>query len=193
MNNKEIIEFIQELTRKVSYRWGYYPNDEEIDKIDELNIIMNIHEFTSEIDYDCRFNENGCQNFQFKTDQSETAKKNMCCCSNCAGHMGYLINHDKRMLFVHMLEFAKTFDKKLGFWREGTGCILPRSIRSPVCLSYFCGSRKIDVDTSKFLYQLRSGNYYRARILMNKIKRAKINEVKTQTKRKGKDLCQTAT
>lgn len=65
--------------------------------------------------------------------------RQMCCCSGChdsVGHFQHVSHRDIDML-------AKNFRPIAGFWREGSGCILPRSNRSTTCLGYSCGvSRK---------------------------------------------------
>lgn len=58
------------------------------------------------------------------------------CCSNCAEYIGYL----RRIRTKGQLDYLKRkygWDKKAGFLTP-TGCRLPRSKRSWVCLSYTC-------------------------------------------------------
>jgi hypothetical protein len=85
---------------------------------------------TSEIDYQCEFIDGAC-----KTTRKRDRLDKQCCCRGCKksrGYISYAVQSD-------VDEMQQYWDDKLGFWREGKGCLLPRSLRSPLCLDYRCG------------------------------------------------------
>ena len=91
---------------------------------------------TKYIDYNCKFKADG---------SCEGEKSSMCCCNSCyssMGHFRFLSNN-----YNSLKAYAKNFVERtikddsiiaLGFWRKGKGCILPRGMRSVVCLKHFC-------------------------------------------------------
>ena len=94
--------------------------------------IKKLKESTSEIDFECEFNSDG----SCKTELTVWGTSNKrCCCKHCGAYTGYLhvIPSD-----YYLRYYAKRFDKDLGFWREGVGCILDRSMRSRICVTYTC-------------------------------------------------------
>ena len=73
----------------------------------------------------------------------ECPKRSMdtrCCCSGCAYNIGYLAMD--KIPKGRVAYYLKHFDGKLGFWREGKGCILPRKYRSYTCVGYACRMEK---------------------------------------------------
>lgn len=96
---------------------------------------QNIKKATSAIQYDCQFKDGKCKN-SYWNNQSPR-----CCCLHCAKYQGYLGEDNINTLPLNSdKEIIPLFDEKLGFWREGVGCTLPRKYRSYVCLSYNCHS-----------------------------------------------------
>lgn len=95
---------------------------------------MRIAALTSYLKFECDFDKDGlCKN---KRRGEYYPKKEMCCCSGCrptTGHMRQLPGDFKVVEY-----YAKLFDDGTGFWRKGTGCVLPRSHRSPTCLTHTC-------------------------------------------------------
>lgn len=94
-------------------------------------------ELTKYIDYSCNFNENGlCDNRRRQIKKKPTVKETRCCCYDCGNSMGYLreLPNDYNML----LEYARHFDRRNGFWLPSKGCILPRKLRSETCLTFAC-------------------------------------------------------
>lgn len=89
-------------------------------------------ERTAHVDYACRFDGDSC--FRYKSDSPD--RKAKCCCSSCAQKIGYYENVD----YEDLCALARLYDKELGFWRPGTGCIIPRRKRSSTCLVYHCAS-----------------------------------------------------
>jgi hypothetical protein len=62
----------------------------------------------------------------------------MCCCKCCYESLGYL--NSNRFLFSEDIPtYEKLFKRKIGFWRRGKGCVLPRKLRSKTCQGFVCG------------------------------------------------------
>jgi hypothetical protein len=115
---------------------------------------------TSEIDYRCNFQDDGtCIQLRNIKEQG-SATNEMCCCKWCVSDIGYLdfIQNDPKVIVL----IARYFKAKVGFWRRGKGCILPRKYRSATCLGYRCiDSRKSEVSGTAaillaFLNSIRS-------------------------------------
>jgi len=88
-------------------------------------------EVTKCIDY-------GCELCAHKNSQAKRAKFR--CCTNCASNFGYQGESVMNLQKIKLL--MRSYDKKLGFWREGKGCILPREYRSITCLAFGCYLRE---------------------------------------------------
>ena len=142
------------------------------------NQICDLHEYTENFDYDCRFKEGICKKYN-----SAKAPNPRCCCSGCATHSGYMHAHHPRMILAHMETFARLFKEDVGYWREGEGCALPRKLRSPICLQHRC----VDEYTalikleSQFTTALSNHRYYEAEEIMDIHKRL-LNENKNKNK-----------
>ena len=104
------------------------------------------------IDFGCDFKEGLCVDkrggpageWSFYRDNFGGRRK--CCCGYCRASVGYLdIINPKDISLL-----ADSFDEKDGFWREGTGCILPVESRSTTCLSYRCTPAKENKRISKW-------------------------------------------
>ncbi len=70
-----------------------------------------------------------------------------CCCGGCRSSLGFF---DDDIIFEKDFEtynklFINEFEgkKASGFWRKGTGCALPRELRSKTCVSYNCESNGV--------------------------------------------------
>jgi len=90
---------------------------------------------TNEINYGCDFHSGTC--IQTRNRQERGSSTNpMCCCKWCSNEVGYLdfIQNDPKVIST----IAGYFRAKVGFWRKGKGCILPRKYRSATCLGYRC-------------------------------------------------------
>jgi hypothetical protein len=112
---------------------------------------------TESLDFGCKFDKFGrCRNYK----TAKTDEPVMCCCNNCFNSLGYLHtlptggwsadSEDRlRPLKVYARHFSEktvktnNFTRKVGFWRPGKGCVLPRIYRSPTCLTYTCGFDKL--------------------------------------------------
>jgi hypothetical protein len=93
---------------------------------------------TSQIDFGCDFQADGCKGFRDKVYHSQT--KDRACCSYCSRNLGYL----KQIAPGTAKQYEALWDKDNGFWSEGKGCALPRELRSVTCLTFSCfGDRKV--------------------------------------------------
>jgi hypothetical protein len=94
---------------------------------------------TENINYGCDFNEEGiCVGMRDKDKfmpHYQAGKEKCSCCYDCARSVGYLHNIPSNNLIK---DYAESFDEEKGFWREGKGCILPRTHRSITCLRHRC-------------------------------------------------------
>jgi len=74
-----------------------------------------------------------------------------CCCGSCKKNVGYLHN----ILYEDVTVYAKSFGKD-GFWTE-TGCVLPRELRSSMCLTECCHTEKLTLSESNLIDIIRNG------------------------------------
>jgi hypothetical protein len=65
-----------------------------------------------------------------------------CCCSLCYPQRGYLYGGFSDIYAAYIPEYVKHFAKDFGFWRPGTGCTLPRHVRSITCLKFVCNRKQ---------------------------------------------------
>jgi hypothetical protein len=95
---------------------------------------------TEHIDYDCQFDEKGVckRNRDYRKlsfyNRLPVKQQRMCCCSSCKSSVGYLRVVPKELIS----EYARKFSKHTGFWRDKKGCVLPRAMRSTICLCCSC-------------------------------------------------------
>jgi len=91
---------------------------------------------TSAISFGCKIGASGeCQGWhRWKNYSGPVMNQVGCCCVGCAYHRGYLYSIEPGST----KRYLELWDAELGFWRPGKGCVLPRAMRSFVCLSYVC-------------------------------------------------------
>ena len=111
---------------------------------------MRLAALTSYIKFECGFDNDGfCKN---KQQGGDYPKRNMCCCSGCHFDIGFIYQLPADFQVIE--EYAKSFNNKTGFWRKGVGCTLPRSHRSPTCLTHNCDHPNVcRPDSHKHLLQ----------------------------------------
>jgi hypothetical protein len=90
---------------------------------------------TEFIDFSCDFDASG-ECHARRVDHS-SSRGDMCCCIGCHGSIGYLRNGPP-VLKEDRATYEELFKEKVGFWRKGSGCSLPRELRSPTCIYYMC-------------------------------------------------------
>jgi hypothetical protein len=99
-----------------------------------------VMESTKFVKFECGFDEAGlCRNYRSRRTSGQYTLQNpigssKCCCGGCANATGYL----QHFAFSDVATYASLFDENDGFWRAGTGCILPRELRSPTCVRHYC-------------------------------------------------------
>ena len=84
--------------------------------------------------YPCVFNDDGSCNGSFN--DTNVAP---CCCKHCYHNIGYV----SFIFEKDITKYSRKFEQKVGFWREGVGCVLPRELRSIICLTFLCNKVKI--------------------------------------------------
>lgn len=99
---------------------------------------------TSLVNYHCK---DGCQSHGV-TDKGI----GKCCCGRCKLSVGYL----KDILYTDIPIYAKSFGKD-GFWTE-IGCVLPRELRSSMCLNECCHKNKLTLPESNLMDIIRNGS-----------------------------------
>jgi hypothetical protein len=105
---------------------------------------------TEGMDFDCADGSSFCKYIH--------VRDGACCvdCVDTCGHWqreGRMLDEDSARLM------APYCDINDGFCREGTGCILPRELRSPVCLYHICSDAKLTDDDKEILRRIRCGLY----------------------------------
>jgi hypothetical protein len=105
---------------------------------------------TERIDYDCDFNNGRCQG------------RMMCsngCCAECARAFGHWRKEGGTIDEDTLRRVAGYYDERLGFLREGEGCILPRELRSPICLYVRCSDEMMTDEDKILLARIQFGAY----------------------------------
>jgi len=128
------------------YFSDYYANRNigyEINGI-PINDMKNYKSLTLLVNYHC---ESGCKSHG-------VTKKGVgkCCCGYCKGNVGYL----KNILYTDIPIYAKSFGEN-GFWTE-TGCVLPRELRSCLCLTQNCHPDELNIAEHNLLTIIRYGS-----------------------------------
>jgi hypothetical protein len=90
------------------------------------------------MDFLCNFGDDGvCSQRRETLSHYDIEKPEMCCCRTCYKNLGFL--DSSKLLFAEDLAiYRKLFKHDIGFWRARTGCVLPRELRSPICLYHSC-------------------------------------------------------
>lgn len=148
--------FMREMKRKGSSLLApvglyKYPNGEMIDLLRAL--VKNLIQASNVFDFKCDFDkEGGCADTRKRNRPKDDFHAKMCCCSSCYASLGYL----QAALPIRQQDlsiYEKLFKRKIGFWRRGKGCSLPRELRSTVCVFYSCNSeleRKVSLDSIRW-------------------------------------------
>ena len=103
---------------------------------------------TENVDYDCGFRGG------VRRSRDAGGRE---CCSECAGTFGYWLHEDGRLDEDSLKKMAEYYDVRLGFRREGSGCQLPRELRSPTCLFIHCSDVKMSGEEKELLYRIHYG------------------------------------
>lgn len=89
---------------------------------------------TKDVDFGCDFDETGlCANYRTRSTYRDVVITKKCCCGGCRNNIGYL----RHVTYSTLNRYADLFDEQNGYWQP-TGCVLPRELRSTVCLRHRC-------------------------------------------------------
>jgi hypothetical protein len=89
---------------------------------------------TEDVDYDCNFHD-GCCRARGPGDKN--------CCSECACTFGYWRKEPGALDEETVRIMAEFYNERWGFRHEDSGCLLPRELRSPICLYILCSDAKL--------------------------------------------------
>ncbi len=122
--------------RKLLSEWNVTVVHAEAVKVHgfELDVYRGLAKQTEEVDYDCNFKDGCCR-------ERGSGDKN--CCSECACTFGYWRKEPGALDEATVRTMAEFYDARTGFRREDTGCLLPRELRSPICLYILCSDAKL--------------------------------------------------
>jgi len=96
------------------------------------NIRQQYASLTRFLDFGCDFKDGICYSYR-----KVSVNKEMCCCHSCF----YSVGHFKCVNIRDLDILAERFKPDIGFWRKEGGCVLPRSLRSNVCLMHSCSPK----------------------------------------------------
>lgn len=118
---------------------------------------MKLAGLTKYLKFGCNFIDGVCKKYRTPMfDNSSMFGPKMCCCISCRNNFGF--HHVLPNNYTIISAYAKMFDNATGFWRSKGGCILPRSHRSPVCLTYNCDYNTCRPDSHKHLIKCLNGD-----------------------------------
>ena len=103
---------------------------------------------TERMDFDCAEGANYCRYLHVMPEG---------CCSSCIDTCGHWQREEKTLDEDSAQKMAEYCDPRDGFCRDDRGCILPRELRSPVCLYHICSDAKLTKEDKEILYKLEFG------------------------------------
>lgn len=103
---------------------------------------------TEGMDFDCADGDGFCRYIHVR----EGA-----CCLDCVDTCGHWQREGRTLDEESARLMAPYCDIQEGFCREGTGCILPRELRSPVCLYHICSDAKLTSGDKELLRMIKCG------------------------------------
>jgi hypothetical protein len=106
---------------------------------------------TERVDYDCDFSNGVCRGLAMGTNG---------CCSGCAAAFGYWRKEGNVLDEDTVYKLMPFYDEKTGFMKEGSGCIIPRELRSPTCLYIFCSDDMMSGEDRLLLYRIQYGAHW---------------------------------
>ncbi len=134
--------------------WGVaiVPKDAKRIRGHDVDTYRSLARQTEKIDYDCVFLNGNCN--------GRSMGSNGCCISTrCAVSLGYWRKECGTIDEDTVKKLAGYYDPKTGFLRDGQGCVLPRELRSPICLFLYCSDRKMSDDDKILLARIRFGAF----------------------------------
>jgi hypothetical protein len=103
---------------------------------------------TENIDFNCSDGDSFCRYIHVRDGA---------CCLDCIDTCGHWQREGRMLDEDSARKMAEYCDVQEGFCREGIGCILPRELRSPVCLYHICSDAKMTGEEKALLRQLKCG------------------------------------
>lgn len=106
-------------------------------RTDYTDLLFSIKELIEFVDFQCGFIEGKCKKFPERE----------CCVKDCVLKAGFL----KNICSEDLSEYESNWDRDTGFYRVNKGCVLPRRLRSIICLTFSC---RTDFPKDKLSYGL---------------------------------------
>jgi len=103
---------------------------------------------TENIDFDCGDGDNFCRYIHVRDGA---------CCVDCVDTCGHWQREGRTLDEDSARKMAEYCDVREGFCRDGRGCILPRELRSPVCLYHICSDAKMTEKDKILLRKIKCG------------------------------------
>lgn len=148
----EIEAFKEELQKR------RLPVLEHIDRTNEtVQQLLQLRHSAKNINFQCDFDDtNHCKGGKHMYPHSDRG-----CCGSCAMRIGY----QEIIIKSDLPRYACLYQKDIGYWRKGFGCILPHSMRSEICLTYACSHLQMEGTARTKIQQL----YYKLHDLVSKL------------------------
>jgi hypothetical protein len=106
-------------------------------RTDYTDLLFSIKELIEFVDFQCDFIEGRCKKFPERE----------CCVKDCVSKAGFL----KNICSEDLSEYENNWNRDTGFYRADKGCVLPRRLRSIICLTFSC---RTDFPKDKLSYGL---------------------------------------
>ena len=132
----------------VKWNIGIVPKGEARVRGLALEVYRGLAKETGNVDYDCNFHDGHCR-------CRGAGDKN--CCSECACMLGYWRKEIGALDEDIVRTMAGFYDARTGFRREDSGCLLPRELRSPICLYILCSDAKLSGGDRYLLDKIHHG------------------------------------
>lgn len=137
-----------------SWNVAIVPKEDKRIRGHDVDTYRDLAKQTESIDYDCVFYDNG------RGCNGRSRGPNGCCTfERCAEMLGYWRREGGTIDEDTARRMAEYYDAKMGFLRDGTGCVLPRELRSPTCLFIYCSDRKMTDDDRILLARIQFGDF----------------------------------
>ena len=140
----------EQLLAKLSIK--IIPKEEKRIRGYDVDTYRGLAKQTENIDFDCGDGVSFCRYIHVR----EGA-----CCLDCVDTCGHWQREGRTLDEDSARKMAPFCDIQEGFCREGIGCILPRELRSPVCLYHICSDAKMTVEDKKLLHEIKCGNTFK--------------------------------
>jgi hypothetical protein len=103
---------------------------------------------TESIDWDCRSGDDFCRYLHVN---------GVGCCADCVDTCGHWQREGRMLDEDSAGKMAEYCDMRDGFCHDDRGCVLPRELRSPVCLYHICSDARMTEADKELLRKLSCG------------------------------------